>query len=1609
MFTSVVRLGNRLHGRPLRPLAVTPGLSATFLALGCGDETTDPERTMQGSLTVFPAANEIVLGDTQQLTAMVYDASGMEIAGAKILWSSSAPATATVDSLGLVRAVSVGAAVITANYDGASARADVRVLAPSATSVDLIPDTVVLSAVGDTLRPVVVVLDQLGRVIEDAPVTWSSSNDSVAIVDSAGLFLAVGVGRAWGTAASGAADKAVAVVVTQTPHSVAMSPPTATISQGDTIRLTAAAVDANGHTMAARLSWASSHPGVATVDETGLVVGGNDGVATITVQAGAAQGESQIVVGNPDRAALVAIYEATSGSNWTRRENWLTEAPLAEWEGVEVNEAGRVSVLTLHANGLSGPIPPQVTALVHLDVLELGFNELTGPIPVGIGNLVNLTALRLQNSKITGRIPSEIGALTRLETLQLGNNELSGPMPPELGRLENLRELSAYRNRLTGTIPKGLLGLRALERLDLAFNELTGALPPGIADLVALTDLDLAVNGFTGTIPGRLGELPNLQRLDLAANRLTGGIPRGLGELSNLERLSISENELTGRIPPELGNLSRLRRLTLQLNQLTGTVPGDLGRLANLQDLDLSWNYLEGPLPHSLVAIPGIARFRFDSRVFSAREACAPATPAFVAWIEKIASTHGTFCNSTDVAALERLFESAGGDDWTVSDGWLGGPALMDWHGVVADSLGRVTSLDLNGNGLVGRLPASLASLGSLSELRVAGNALSGPLPQSFTQLRLSEFVYDGTDICAPGGSFQTWLSNIPVHHGPEIRCPPLSDREILTVLYDATGGVDWPNQDGWLTEAPLGDWHGVAVDDDGQVVGLTLRQNELVGSIPPELGGLTNLRSLDLSGNLLNGSVPLALGNLSNLLTLDLGANRLSGRVPSALGRIKELEHLSLWGNEFSGPVLPQFGVLNKLESLNLGGNQLTGTIPSQLGNLASLRVLRLWGNRLNGSIPRALGRLKQLEILQLSANELTGPIPKEIADLQNLQELRLYRNRLSGSLPPEIGNFARLEELLVAGNELTGGIPPEVRKMETLNVMDLGENQLSGSIPPDIDGLADLRKLRLTNNLGLVGPLPASVTTLARLSSLHAEGTSLCVPPTRIFQVWLTGVEVQRIPSCGEGADLLAVYLMQTVQSLDFPVPLVASEPALLRVFMKASRPTSQRIPSVRATFYLDGSSTHVVEIPSGSSFLPTQIDEGNPALVASAEIPAEIILPGLEMVVDIDLEGAVDPGLGIARRVPAVGRLPLDVWQMPELDLTIIPFLWSDAPDSAIMEMVGDMADDPQKHGLLDDTRVLLPVGDIKVTAHEPVVSSSNDPYDLFYQTDAIMRIEGGPGYYMGMISGPRRGPLGLAWAPGRVSFSRPLASTIAHELGHNMSLGHAPCRTSGDPDYPYRDGSIGAWGYEFGGDGGLVPPSTPDVMSYCDPAWISDYHFSKALRHRLASETVTASVADEGVVPSLMLWGGTDDNGVPFLNPVFVVDALAALPEPGGEFELVGRTGTGDALFSFRFDPPELPDSEGRASFAFIIPVEADWAASLASITLTGPGGAVTIDGDTDQPMVILRDKRSGRVRAFLRDVPPVATSDDHHIAALSGDGGLIALFSRGLPDAEVWRR
>jgi len=149
-----------------------------------------------------------------------------------------------------------------------------------------------------------------------------------------------------------------------------------------------------------------------------------------------------------DSLALVTLYNATNGANWTNP--WNLNQPMTTWHGVTLNTDGCLSVLDLNSNNLTGSIPTDIGELQDCVYLNLSLNQLSGTIPNTIGNLQNLGFLNLRTNQLSGAIPMEIGNLQGITFLALNNNQLTGSIPPEMAGMQSLGLLYLNNNQLSG-------------------------------------------------------------------------------------------------------------------------------------------------------------------------------------------------------------------------------------------------------------------------------------------------------------------------------------------------------------------------------------------------------------------------------------------------------------------------------------------------------------------------------------------------------------------------------------------------------------------------------------------------------------------------------------------------------------------------------------------------------------------------------------------------------------------------------------------------------------------------------------------------------------------------------------------------------------------------------------------------------------------------------------------------------------------------------------------------------------------------------------------------------------------------------------------------------
>ena len=519
----------------------------------------------------------------------------------------------------------------------------------------------------------------------------------------------------------------------------------------------------------------------------------------------------------------------------------------------ELGNLGSLTRLRLDRNNLSGPIPSELGNLGNpdpsdtssssaLDHLDLSENNLSEPIPPELGNLDGATSISLWNNQLSGPIPPELGNLSSVGTLLIFNNQLTGPLPVALFTMGKLHTLDLRNNRIDGEIPAPpgdfmflddsedppVMKNQQLSHLYLQNNQLRGPIPTQLKNLKELRWVNLNNNQLMGPIPSELNstDLIHLSQLRLRGNQLTDPIPAGLANLepTSLNSLStdvvidLSHNQLEGNIPDELWNSTKLKELYLNDNQLTwSTLPtqAQLEGLIRLERLYLQNNMLAGEIP-----VAGLEALTVDDSD--------PPEPTntfreLALWgnegLELLTAMSDELVKRVDRAVLRVLYEETGGENWTrrrIAVGsygnhwaWFGtigyietDPIFEFWRlpGVTVNGDGRVASLDLNNNNLVGEINNELAQLDGLETLNLSGNRslLKGTLPVGLMDLPALQTVnIRCTGISTPADAdFQAWLAginftggNCPTTTPPPPPQPPTDSSEgTVSVVKDDEG-----------------------------------------------------------------------------------------------------------------------------------------------------------------------------------------------------------------------------------------------------------------------------------------------------------------------------------------------------------------------------------------------------------------------------------------------------------------------------------------------------------------------------------------------------------------------------------------------------------------------------------------------------------------------------------------------------------------------------------------------------------------------------------------------------------------------------------------------------
>ena len=439
---------------------------------------------------------------------------------------------------------------------------------------------------------------------------------------------------------------------------------------------------------------------------------------------------------------------------------------------------------------------------------------------------------------------------------------------------------------------------------------------------------------------------------------------------------------------------------------------------------------------------------------------------------------------------------------------------------------------------------------------------------------------------------------------------------------------------------------------------------------------------------------------------------------------------------------------------------------------------------------------------------------------------------------------------------------------------------------------------------------------------------------------------------------------YVNQVAQDKEGRIQPIAGRDGVLRLFVTVTEQVHyyETAPSALIEVSSSGGSAEWV-VEQEAPGLLTKVNESDLMYSYNLLIPGELIQPAMRIQVTYDPEDEIPGIAGSEVLMPSVVALPT-------FEQMFVPIVLRRHQDSSAIPWVERLADSA---AMLNEAWILLPIGEGEVEIHEPYVSGINLQNNfarwsnLLNQMIALRELEGTGKHYYGFVKPPYQGgivgiaPLGYPAGLGALN-----VETYAHEVGHTMGLWHAPCGgpQGADPNYPYNGGKIGIWGIDPGTMKLKAPRKFNDHMGYCNSNWVSDYHFEKALQHRIRYGAPSTSLKQ----PVLMVWGGEDESGI-MLHPALQFEGFPNL-DVGGTHLVEGFGPRGERVFGYRFTPDELPDGENLALINVVVPYDRTRDGPISSVTVTGPGAAATIS-EGMSPLAVFRS-RSGQIRAIVDD-------------------------------------
>ena len=306
----------------------------------------------------------------------------------------------------------------------------------------------------------------------------------------------------------------------------------------------------------------------------------------------------------------------------------------------------------------------------------------------------------------------------------------------------------------------------------------------------------------------------------------------------------------------------------------------------------------------------------------------------------------------------------------------------------------------------------------------------------------------------------------------------PQTELEAWKHLYTSLSG------NGWLSCAsdptnPCACAGYVGCDPkSGQIVSLFFDAIGITGTLPPEgIAPLTALQSLAITvgfGDTLSGTVPSEIGSLTDLRYLSIsGAATISGTLPSTLGKLRKLSALTIGTSDddtwpLSGTLPTELADLGAaaptdvgLLRVELGPNRISGTISA--GVIAGWASGKLSGNLLVSGAPEDEGDIDW-------GLALSGSLPTELGLLVQLQDLELSNLRyVSGTLPTQLGSMSAMNDgLLLSALAVSGTMPTHLGRLGQLTQWVIGDLRMSGTLPSELAAVDQMQLFQYATRRG-------------------------------------------------------------------------------------------------------------------------------------------------------------------------------------------------------------------------------------------------------------------------------------------------------------------------------------------------------------------------------------------------------------------------------------------------------------------------------------------------------------------------------------------------------------